>query len=75
MDPLAFFGIGTALVGFGGIGVTFNAYLEILGIPKGPGTMSACTVLVAMVFIMAVNIGIVVAGLWVAIAVAGGVHG
>jgi len=75
MDPLFVFGIGTALVGCGAIGTTFNACREILGIPRGPAAIAASSLLAAMLFILLVDVGIVAGGLWIALAVAGGVHG
>lgn len=75
IDPLSVFGIGVALVGCGAVGTTLEACRSILTIPRGPEAISAPTLLVAMVFILLVDIGIVAGGLWVAVAVAGGAHG
>jgi hypothetical protein len=75
MDPLCLFGMGTALAGFGGLGTTWRACREVLSIPRMHSTIGGSGLLCAMGFMMLVNIGIVVAGLWVAFAVAGGVHG
>lgn len=75
MDPLAIFGIGTALVGCGATGTTWQACREILAIPRVHGSMVGTSLLGAMIFILLVDLGIVAAGLWVAFAVAGGAHG
>ena len=74
MDPLCLFGIGTALAGCGGVGTTWRACRVVLSIPRVRGTVSGSGLLCAMTFMMLINIGIVVAGLWVAFAVAGGAY-
>ncbi|GAA0671745.1 hypothetical protein FHT00_001845 [Sphingomonas insulae] len=75
MDPLFVFGIGTALVGCGATGTTWQACREILAIPDVPGSIARTSLLGAMIFILVVDLGIVAGGLWVAIAIAGGAHG
>lgn len=75
MDPLAVFGVGTALVGCGATGTTWQACREILAIPRIPGSIAGASLLGAMIFILLVDLGIVAGGLWVAVAVAGGAHG
>lgn len=74
-DPLFTFGIGVALVGCGAIGTTLEACRSIFAIPRGPEAIAVTTLLVAMLFILLVDVGIIAGGLWVALAVAGGAHG
>ncbi|WP_294284348.1 hypothetical protein [uncultured Sphingomonas sp.] len=74
-DPLFLFGIGVALVGCGAVGTTLEACRSMLAIPRGPDAITGPTPLLAMLFILLVDIGIIAGGLWVAVAVAGGARG
>jgi hypothetical protein len=75
MDPLFAFGMGVALVGCGAIGTALNACKEVLSLSRVDGAIDYLPLLGAMLFILLIDIGILAAGLWIAVAIAGGAHG
>lgn len=76
MGALNLFGLGAALVGIAGAGVTAQACREALAIPNGAGARRP--VLAAMIFIMAIDIFIAMMGVWVMVldtSIGGGANG
>lgn len=75
IDPLFVFGIFTALVGCGAMGITAGACREMSALSRTDGYAATSTLLGTLLFILLTNAGIVAGGLWVAFVVAGGAHG
>ncbi|MFL0587661.1 hypothetical protein [uncultured Sphingomonas sp.] len=67
MDPLNVFGIGTAMVGLAGVGIATQACREVLAMPRVGRSVADWPVLVAMIFILAVDLVIVGLGAVIAL--------